>query len=84
MSNKTSKLKVGVTKVAATVFGTIAGVLGAAAVGGVTAAAQSLQSGNLNWQTIGSAAAIGGVAAAVGYFVPSPLKDASLQVPPKQ
>jgi hypothetical protein len=54
----------------------LAGILGAAATGGATAATQyiSTSGATQDWQAVGSAAAAGALTGAVAYLVKSPLK----------
>ncbi len=53
-----------------------AGILGAAATGGATAATQyiSASGATQDWRAVGSAAAAGALTGAVAYLVKSPLK----------
>ena len=54
----------------------LAGIAGAAATGGATAASQYLATagGTQDWQAVGSAAAAGALTGAVAYLIKSPLK----------
>jgi len=54
----------------------LAGILGAAATGGATAATQyiSASGATQDWRAVGSAAAAGALTGAVAYLVKSPLK----------
>lgn len=73
------KLKANISKVGATLFGALAGVIGAAVTGGATAAVQHMQANGAtqNWQAVGGAAAAGAVLGAAAYFFPSPLREQS-------
>ncbi|GAT32506.1 hypothetical protein TSACC_2905 [Terrimicrobium sacchariphilum] len=75
------KLKTGISKVGAVVFGAAAGAIGAVVTGGVTAAVQYVQANGAtqNWQAVGGAAAAGAVLGAAAYFFPSPLREQSAQ-----
>lgn len=58
----------------ATIKVALAGLLGAAATGGATAASQYLAANGVtqDWRAVGSAAAAGAITAGVAYLVKSP------------
>ncbi len=75
------KLKANISKVGATLFGALAGLIGAAVTGGATAAVQYVQANGAtqNWQAVGGAAAAGAVLGAAAYFFPSPLGEQAIK-----
>lgn len=70
------KLKEGVSKAGAVLFGVAAGLIGGAVTGGATAAAQYVQANGAtqDLKTVGYVAGAGAVLGVIAYFFPSPVE----------